>query len=120
MSRAFEKLVLIYLGFEYTYIRKSTVALVIVKAKADNKLVGNFNTAIVGGEVYLTARGFVKQSAGANALCALLLEILTKVGEGASAVDDVLNNDDVAFLNVVTLPVENNLDSTARLCSATV
>ena len=97
---------------KYADIGEIAVFFVVIEAKSDNEFVGNDLAEIVGGKVDDAARGFVEHSAGLNASCARQLEVVNKVGKGASAVDDILNNNDVKVCHINTVKFENGVVGT--------
>ena len=82
----------IYASFQNSYVGEISVFFVVIKTVADNELVLNDLSAIVGGEGDLAARGLVEKSAGLYAVSISVLEKLGETGKGASAVYDILNN----------------------------
>ena len=77
-------------------IRQRAVRFVVVENVADDELVRNDLADVVRLEFDLAAVGLVEQSAGADRFCPLQAQIFREVGEGASAVDDVLDDEDIA------------------------
>ena len=63
-----EILLLVDLSLEDTHEGQIAVFLVVIEAVADDELVGNGDTAEIGGEVHLAAGGLIQQGAGADAV----------------------------------------------------
>ena len=89
------------------YIGEGTVLFSIVQTVADDELVGDDLAYVFGGEVYFSALGLVKQSYGADASCALIEKIGDQVFKSSSAVDYILDYDDVLVRQVGTVEVED-------------
>ena len=85
------------------------IALGIIKTVSDNKFVGDDLTAVVGSEFDLAALGLIEQSAGADRVRTLESEILAKIGQGVSAVDNIFNDKNIAFGKIVSVKVKQNV-----------
>ena len=71
--KTYEKLIFVNASFEYAHVGEISVSFVVVKTVADNELVLDHATTVVGYELNLAARGLVKESAGLNAVSVSVL-----------------------------------------------
>ena len=92
-------------------IGQCAIALGIIKTVSDNKFVGDDLTAVVGSEFDLAAFGLIEQSAGADRVRPLESEILAKIGQGVSAVDNIFDDKYVEIGNIIAVKIEDYIDS---------
>src|SRR5438034_9687787 len=81
-------------------VREVPVTLAEVEAVADHEAVRNLEADVAHGDVDLAARGLRHQRADLEACRLAGFEVPHQVGQGQAGVDDVLNDEDVAGLDV--------------------
>ena len=115
-----ELLLGVNLGLEDTDEGQSAVTLGIVQTVADNELVGNLTADIVGHEGDLAAAGLIQQSTGADGANTLEFEIAAQVGQGLTGVDDILDDENIGFLEILAVQIQDNIDIAGRGSSVNV
>ena len=95
--------------FKNAYVREIAIVFCKVEAVANYKLVGNDNARIVCHHFNLTARGLIKKCAALYAMRAAVLKQRAELLQSATAIDDILNNDNVYILDVA-LEVETDFN----------
>ena len=110
----------VYLRFEDTYVGEIAVILLVVKTEADHELIGYFPSAVVSGVVYRASGGLIEHSTGLYAVSSALGKIFYEMGKGLSAVDDILDDNEIHVLHIVTLDVEVYVDDTRGYGLSTV
>jgi hypothetical protein len=97
--------VAVYLGLENADEGKISVLFVVIKAEADHELIGDLASGIIGDEVDLAAGGLIEQSAGTHAVCSLELKVFFQVCKGLSAIDNILDDDNIGVGKIVAVSV---------------
>ena len=89
------------LRLQHAYVRQIAVFFVIIKPVAHDESVGNFKTGISCVNGSLAAGGLVHQRCNGDGRRIAVREVILKVAQCHTGVEDVLDHDDVSALDVL-------------------
>ena len=104
-----QSVVFVNFGLQHTDVWQVSVLFRIVKAVTDNKSVGNVEAEIVCLDIGLAALGLVKQRDNADGSRFSCAEVLGQVTERNTAVQNILDNNNMAVFDHLIQILQNIL-----------
>ena len=102
------------LAFKNSHVGEIAVFLIIVKTKSYNELVGDLLSAIFGHKIVSSARRLIEKSSRAHTVSALFMEIFCKIGERTSAVNYILNDNEIFVRKILSVKVKHDVHVARR------
>ena len=107
-------------GADNCHIGQVAILFEEIQTVTENKLVGDHLTHIVRLKIDLSSGRLIQEGAGLYTSGTLGLQVLDKMGQGVSGVNNILDQQEIALIEILSVKVQKHLDLAGRFCGVAI